>query len=595
MTVSSDALIETEAASDETTASHHELPASEVPSTMRTPAERRFRGARGFFRASLAWCQRSVPSLFRFASSANPREVRSRLEKQVTAVAMVVFAVVLLRHAWLSDDAYITFRCVRNFLQGHGLRWNITERVQAFTHPLWLFLLSLAQIVGQDIYYASLGLSFLCSLILLVTLRAGLSMGSFLLAMVCLLSSKSFVDYSWSGLENPATHVLYGLFLLRALRAPQADVRDEQKAFYFLALLAGLLGTNRLDNLLFCLPVLIGRAFVFRRHPRILARAALGFLPLALWELFAMIYYGFPYPNTAYSKLATGIPAAQLRLQGVMYFVSELFFDPVAIILIVAAIALALGARLKHLYLPLVGVLLYLLYMVRIGGDFMAGRFFSTPVLGATLILVAALSAIVESTPVAVALLAAGAALGLGFLVTPHPTLAPETTACRALPPGESGWDARGVAYERVYYCRYTGLIQVMREGSLPTDDRVARGRALSVDHATALGMLGVSGYFAPESAVIVDAHGLSDAFISHLPVPKTTGWRIGHFARAIPEGYLATLDNEKRKGPVVIQKPTWAELYKHLRPVVAGPIWSFDRFKEIARFNLGSYAQLAR
>jgi len=28
---------------------------------------------------------------------------------------------------------------------------------------------------------------------------------------------------------------------------------------------------------------------------------------------------------------------------------------------------------------------------------------------------------------------------------------------------------------------------------------------------------------------------------------------------------------------------------------VVAGPIWSFDRFKEIARFNLGSYAQLAR
>ena len=528
-----------------------------------------------------------------------PGEARSSLERQITAITIVVFAVVLLRHAWLSDDAYITFRSVRNFIQGHGLRWNITERVQAFTHPLWFFLLSLAQIVGRKIYGASLGLSFVCSLILLFTLRARLSMRSFLLALVCLISSKSFVDYSWSGLENPATHVLYALFFLRAIRAPQTDARnherDQERALFSLTLLAGLLATNRLDNLLFCLPVLIERAYSFRRHPRILARAALGFLPLALWELFALIYYGFPYPNTAYAKLTTGIPGAQLWQQGLMYFVSELFFDPVAVILIVAATAVVLGARIRRLALPLVGVLLYLLYIVRIGGDFMAGRFFSTPVLGATLILVSALSAIVDSTPIAVSFLVASATLGLGFVVTPHATLAPETTACRPLPPVEVEWDVRGVADERSYNCRHTGLIQVIREGTLPADDRVARGRSLAVGHATALGMIGVSGYFAPEGAVIVDTHGLSDAFIAHLPMPDGAGWRIGHFARPIPDGYLATLDNEKSNGPVVIRKPSWAELYKHLRPVVAGPIWSFDRFKEIVRFNLGSYAGLAR
>jgi arabinofuranosyltransferase len=44
--------------------------------------------------------------------------------------------------AWLCDDAYITFRTVDNFIHGYGLTWNVAERVQAYTHPLWMLLLS---------------------------------------------------------------------------------------------------------------------------------------------------------------------------------------------------------------------------------------------------------------------------------------------------------------------------------------------------------------------------------------------------------------------------------------------------------------------
>ncbi len=43
----------------------------------------------------------------------------------------------------MSDDAYITLRTVDNFINGYGLTWNISERVQAYTHPLWMFLLSI--------------------------------------------------------------------------------------------------------------------------------------------------------------------------------------------------------------------------------------------------------------------------------------------------------------------------------------------------------------------------------------------------------------------------------------------------------------------
>jgi arabinofuranosyltransferase len=58
-------------------------------------------------------------------------------------VALLVCALVLFRHAWVSDDAFITLRTVRNLLQGDGLRWNLNERVQGYTHPLWMFLLAL--------------------------------------------------------------------------------------------------------------------------------------------------------------------------------------------------------------------------------------------------------------------------------------------------------------------------------------------------------------------------------------------------------------------------------------------------------------------
>ncbi len=49
---------------------------------------------------------------------------------------LAAIALLALKCAWVSDDAYITFRTVDNFVHGHGLRWNTGERVQAYTNPL---------------------------------------------------------------------------------------------------------------------------------------------------------------------------------------------------------------------------------------------------------------------------------------------------------------------------------------------------------------------------------------------------------------------------------------------------------------------------
>ena len=81
-----------------------------------------------------------------------------------------------------------------------------------------------------------------------------------------------------------------------------------------LALLASLLAFNRLDVGLLVLPALLHAAWLLRLpawRPLLV-----GFLPLIGWLLFSTVYFGFPFPNTAYAKLAVGIPAGELFAQG---------------------------------------------------------------------------------------------------------------------------------------------------------------------------------------------------------------------------------------------------------------------------------------
>ena len=46
---------------------------------------------------------------------------------------------------------YITFRTARNFWNGRGLTWNPDERVQAYTHPLWMFVAVIAYGVSHEV------------------------------------------------------------------------------------------------------------------------------------------------------------------------------------------------------------------------------------------------------------------------------------------------------------------------------------------------------------------------------------------------------------------------------------------------------------
>ena len=66
---------------------------------------------------------------------------------------------------WACEDAYITFRYIDNLVHGFGLVYNVGEHVEGFTHPAWLFLVSIPSFIGVSIRASALWLSLLCTLI----------------------------------------------------------------------------------------------------------------------------------------------------------------------------------------------------------------------------------------------------------------------------------------------------------------------------------------------------------------------------------------------------------------------------------------------
>lgn len=499
-----------------------------------------------------------------------------RLGRTLVWVALAVYVVALVRSAWMCDDAYITLRTVRNFVAGDGPRWNLAERVQSYTHPLWMFALSAVYAVTREEFFSTIALSMAVSTSAVAWIGAGFARtpAAGATAILLLTSSRSFVDYSTSGLENPLTHALLLATLWIYLRRPRPTSRD----LYLLSSAATLVVLNRMDTALLVAPIVIA-AWWPGRSWRTVGVVALAGMPWVLWELFSIIYYGFPFPNTAYAKLAGSIGFDQRFAQGVKYLVSSFEFDRVAVLTIAAAATWLIARRGRGLPLG-VGIVLYLLYVVSAGGDFMAGRFLTAP-------LVVAIAAIVDSVewpPRWLAVAPAGLALALGLS---HGSRASLVTGARfgAGTKMVDSIDDRGVADERRVYFGGLGLLRSRGMLKPPRHWLLERGRNLRPGEVPVIGAIGLTGWAAAAHYYIVDKYGLSDPLLARLPPIVNPKWRPGHLARALPPGYEETL----KAGHNQLRDPALAAYYDELVAVTRGPIWSPDRWRAIWRLNTGA------
>ncbi len=490
---------------------------------------------------------------------ARPSRVALVLLNGLTAL----LAAEVARTAWMSDDAFVTMRTLDNALHGLGLTFNPIERVQAYTHPLWMMVLALPFAIAGDAWRVPMVVGTALTTAVVAVLAKGVSRDRWaaIVAVALLASSKSFVDYATSGLENPLVHMLLAL-------AAWLSFRLERPRPLAAVLLASLLFLARPDAVLLGGPLAIATLVAAWRagERRLVFAAPLGLTPAIVWLSFALVYYGDPLPNPAYAKLANGIPASASWSQGAAYLAWSWRVDPITLVGIGAGWVAGFVVRDLRQLSFVVGGALYLLYVITIGGDFMGGRFLTGP------LFLAALA--VSRAPIRwpLSLLSAAALLGASAL-SPWSPLRSGPDYVRA-PPSD------GVVDERGYYWKGTGWLA---EGARdrPTHDFYVDGIAARGQPIAIKSVIGLYGFAAGPDHHVVDRLGLADPLLARLPLEPGLDWRIGHFRRAIPDGHVESVRAEN-----TIVDPEIAALYDRVRLVTRGPLWSGERWRAIAELG---------
>ncbi|MCE1255160.1 MAG: hypothetical protein LWX83_16630, partial [Anaerolineae bacterium] len=518
---------------------------------------------------------------------------QSRLKKWTLRLVPWFFFLIMLNRAWLCDDAYITFRTVDNFVNGYGLTWNVIDRVQAYTHPLWMFLISLVYFFTREIYFTSLivslSLSFAAVYILYKKLASAQITAIF--AVLVLSFSNAFVDYSTSGLENPLSYILLVLFLWMYL-----TYQGKQRVL-ILSLLASLAILNRVDTgAFYFFPLLY--ELIKQRSIKAWAWAILGQVPFLLWEIFSIIYYGFPFPNTAYAKLNAGINHAQYYQWALNYYQFTFEHDPITFLGIIGGLISACLLKDWRERMIALGIPVYLLYIIYIGGDFMGGRYFTLPLLCA-MVLFSRLNVPDLKLPYAAVALAM---MGWAALSATYAT----PIAHNIFNINAAKFNA-GVADERLYYGRNSGLVylkdrlferillenpQELKWPSFPwrfEGERMKISAQNGQQNVFITGAIGYKGYYAGPKVFIIDYFTLSDPLLARLPVISHTEWRVGHLTRTVPLGYLESIETGQNR----FIDPKLAEFYGKLTLITRGDLFSAERLKTIWEMNLGNYDQL--
>ncbi|MFF4594867.1 hypothetical protein [Amycolatopsis sp. NPDC001319] len=286
----------------------------------------------------------------------------------LTFATLALYAYLAWRRRWMSDDGLLVLRTVRQILAGHGPVFNVGERVEASTSPLWTWLLAaLGTIPGPALEWLSVVTGLVCAVGGLFFAMDGarrlydspvVPAGALI---VCALPP--FRDFATSGLETGLAMLWIGLtwWLLVRGKAPKAT-----------AFVIGLGVLVRPDLALFS--IVAFAALVLLRRPRL--RAGLGWLGVGLalpvaYQVFRMGYYGLLVPNTALAKEA----GTSNWSRGFDYLLD--LVDPYYLWLPILALAVAafLSRKSRILTLtPVAGAVLLAAYVVRVGGDFMHGR-----------------------------------------------------------------------------------------------------------------------------------------------------------------------------------------------------------------------------
>lgn len=367
-------------------------------------------------------------------------KINARTSALLPAAAAGVFAFVgAWQRRWISDDGLIVLRTVRNILAGNGPVFNAGERVEANTSALWQYLVALfGWLTGARLEDVAMWLALLLSAGAAATAthagarfwaqpaaRAGAAPWVLPFGAILYFALPPARDFATSGLEwGLSIFWLAGWWALLVSWARPARHRAAPLAGYLLAFWCGLSWLVRPELALYggVTGVLLLAQALSLASARGLRRAA-GILGAALpvplaYEIFRMGYYGLLTPHTAVAKSAADSEWGQ----GVAYIWDFVGTYALWLPLIAGAVLgvwLLRGEEGRRRAIVLVAVacaLVHVLYVWRLGGDFMHGRMLLLPLFALLLPVMA-----VPARPLTV-LATAGAVVWAGVvIVRAHP------------------------------------------------------------------------------------------------------------------------------------------------------------------------------
>lgn len=461
----------------------------------------------------------------------------------VVAVGLVSLFVVgvVAQFAWLSEDCFITLRYVSNTLQGYGAVFNVGERVQGYSHPLWyLALLPGCYALGDEIL-ASVGYGLVLTFILVIVLACGLrraserpwiSLSLLALASACLISSDPWVSFQTSGLENPLSH------LILVFVVAECFFHSGHRPMRLLFLL-GLLCLTRPDFVFFCVPLGV-LVLIVNGLRRALTATFVGGAPCFAWLAFSWLYYHDIVPNTARAKLEIYPSTLHALTQGAKYLVDWCVHDSAAAASALVLLSCAILMEKRKGVLALVmGILAHALWAVWVGGDFMRGRFFMP-----------ALTASVALGALALASRSRQCAAGVPGAVWCTCVCLFLAAAARQTILSSFSWRVKGwgIVNERNYYPGYS-LRYYLQNGRLKNPYLDLSFADCLRAYAEAHGPItvhfrnpGTVGYLAGPKVTVIDTLGLTDRYIAGLPRAFLSHPfpRPGHPDKYIPVRYLA-------------------------------------------------------
>ncbi len=503
------------------------------------------------------------------------------------------FCLIVIALAWQSDDAYHGYVMSRHLAEGQGLVYNIGERSTASTCPLFTLIIALAYFITREMYFTSLAVCTLLSVAAygILVFKLCRTKEQVAASFIALSGSQAFISYTTSGLENSLLFFLSALFLL-VLKNKE---RYDGKSMLMLALILSLLAMARMDSVLIFVPVIVW-IYLFKRDNVSFIKAVgigiLGLLPFILWEIFACFYFGFPFPNPAYVKLGTAIAMSEYIKRGILYTVYTGLDDAVVIVIPAVAVLMSLFLRRLKYILISSGILFYMVYIIRIGGDFMMGRHFTNLFFVSVCLFMMMLNdpaADAKKLPFIRNVFYITAFVSVIFAATFGRTVGSQYLAGHKF--------SSQISDEREYYFGTTGLynnvLSLIRTGELcipetwnndATDDLRSEGlNGGIIDNAA-----GILVYYNPD-LYLNDTYALGDPFLSKLPAEYKENWRVGHLKREVPHGYRASIWYDENR----VKDDDLHEFYDKIRLITRGDLFAEGRIQTIIDMNLGKYQYL--